>query len=121
MTELEHTVQLLYKEALPAKISMRDGSPIVCYFWSLTKINGSKHEQNIQFGLKEIENMHGHWFISFGQEEHAFLGSGLHFIQNNLVFASIRPSGFNLQDATFRSGDIVVSPDILRLFQWFPD
>jgi len=32
MTELEHTVQLLYKEALPAKISMRDGSPIVCYF-----------------------------------------------------------------------------------------
>jgi len=46
-----------------------------------TKINGSKHDQNIWFGLKQIENMHGHWFISVGQREHAFLSSTLHFIQ----------------------------------------
>jgi len=25
--------------------------------------------------------MHGHWFVSLGQQEHAFLGSALHFIQ----------------------------------------
>jgi len=25
--------------------------------------------------------MHGHWFISLEQQEHAFLGSALHFIQ----------------------------------------
>jgi len=25
--------------------------------------------------------MHGHWFISFGQQEHALSGSALHFIQ----------------------------------------
>jgi len=25
--------------------------------------------------------MHGHWFISLGQQEHAFLGSALRFIQ----------------------------------------
>jgi len=24
--------------------------------------------------------MHGHWFVSVGQQEHAFLGSALHFI-----------------------------------------
>jgi len=29
--------------------------------------------------------MHGHWFVSLGQQEHAFLGSALHFIQNTLV------------------------------------
>jgi len=25
--------------------------------------------------------MHGHWFISLGQQKHAYLGSALHFIQ----------------------------------------
>jgi len=44
MTEIEH-IQSLYKEALPAKIGKRDGSPMAC--WSTTKINSSKHEQNI--------------------------------------------------------------------------
>jgi len=29
MTELEH-IQLLYKEALSAKIGIRDGSPMLC-------------------------------------------------------------------------------------------
>jgi len=29
MTELEH-IQPLYKEALPVKIGIRDGSPMVC-------------------------------------------------------------------------------------------
>ena len=31
--------------------------------------------------LKQIESMHGYWFVSLGQQEHAFLGSALHFIQ----------------------------------------
>jgi len=35
MTELQ-LIQLLYKEALPTKICMRNGSPMVC--WSPTKI-----------------------------------------------------------------------------------
>ena len=30
MTELEHTVQLLYKEALPVKMGTRDSSPMGC-------------------------------------------------------------------------------------------
>jgi len=37
--------------------------------------------------------MQGHWFISLGQQEHAFLGSALHFVQTTwftCVFASIR-------------------------------
>jgi len=25
--------------------------------------------------------MHGHWYIYLGQQEHAFLGNALHFIQ----------------------------------------
>jgi len=42
--------------------------------------------------LKQIENMHGHWFISFGQQEHAFLGNALHFIHITwftYIFANI--------------------------------
>jgi len=35
--------------------------------WKLTNINSSKHEQNIWFGLKQIENMHEDWFVSLGQ------------------------------------------------------
>jgi len=47
----------------------------------------------MQFILKQNENMHGTWFISWGQQEHVFLGSALHFIQISwftYVFASIR-------------------------------
>jgi len=33
------------------------------------------------FRLKQIESMHGHWFISLREQGHAFLGSALHFIQ----------------------------------------
>jgi len=43
--------------------------------------------------LKQIENMHGYWFTSLGQQEDALLGSALHFIQItwfNFVFANIR-------------------------------
>jgi len=44
MTVLEH-IKLLYEEALPAKIEKRDSSLMV---WrSPTKINSSKHQQNI--------------------------------------------------------------------------
>jgi len=37
--------------------------------------------------------MHGHWFVSLGQQEDTFLGSTLHFIQIiwfTSVFANIR-------------------------------
>jgi len=33
------------------------------------------------FRLKQIESMHGHWFISLWEQDHEFLGSALHFIQ----------------------------------------
>jgi len=42
--------------------------------------------------LKQIESMRGYWFVSLGQQEHAFLGSALHFIQISCftyVFANI--------------------------------
>jgi len=45
------------------------------------------------FYLKEIESMHGHWYISLPEQDHAFLGSALHFIQITwftYVFANIR-------------------------------
>jgi len=43
--------------------------------------------------LKQIENIHKLWFISLGQQEHAFLGTVLHFIQITwftYVFANMR-------------------------------
>jgi len=54
--------------------------------------------------LKQIENMHGHWFISLGQQEYAYSGSVLHFIQISwftLVFANIcrMPKWVNFADA----------------------
>ena len=73
---LSYNTQLLYKEDLPEKIGIRDGSPT--FFSNPANTNGSKDEQNIEFSLKQIDNMHGHWFISLGQQEHAFLGSPLH-------------------------------------------
>jgi len=33
------------------------------------------------FCLKQIESMHGHWFISLREQDHAFLGGALYFIQ----------------------------------------
>jgi len=42
--------------------------------------------------LEQTENRHGHWFIYSGQQEHAILGSTLHFIQITwftYVFANI--------------------------------
>ena len=48
--------------------------------------------------------MHGHWFNSLGQQEHAFVGSAFYFIHIiwlTYVFANTLgwPSGFSLQDA----------------------
>jgi len=65
--------------------------------------------------------MHGHCFISFGQQDHAFLGSALHFSQNILIHLRFcqYSQGFNVGSVCkmqFRPSDIVVSPDILRLF-----
>jgi len=31
--------------------------------------------------LKQIESIRGHWFISLREQDHAVLGSALHFIQ----------------------------------------
>jgi len=42
--------------------------------------------------LKQIESIHGHCFISLGQQEHAILGSASYFIQITCftyVFANI--------------------------------
>jgi len=47
-------IQLLYKEALPTKIGIRNGSLVVC--WSPTKINSSKHEQNIWYVFTKINS-----------------------------------------------------------------
>jgi len=33
------------------------------------------------FRLKQTESMNGHWFISLREQDHAFLGSALLFIQ----------------------------------------
>jgi len=45
------------------------------------------------FRLKQLESMHGHWFISLREQDHAFLGSAFHFIQITwftYVFGNIR-------------------------------
>ena len=45
------------------------------------------------FRLKQIESIHGHWFISLREQDHAFAGSALHFIQIpwfTYVFGNIR-------------------------------
>jgi len=48
--------------------------------------------------------MHGHWFISLGQQEHAFLGNVLHTYKYLGSFTSLPtfawcPSGFSLRDS----------------------
>jgi len=45
------------------------------------------------FRLKQTESMHGHWFISLREQDHAFWDSALHFIQMpwfTYVFGNIR-------------------------------
>jgi len=47
----------------------------------------------VVFRLKQIESMHGHWFISLREQYHAYLGSALHFVQITwftYAFANIR-------------------------------
>jgi len=62
--------------------------------------------------------MHGQWFVSLGQQEHAFLWKCIiHLIQVTWfthIFSNIRKvsEGLNLLGPS----DKVVSPDILRLF-----
>jgi len=51
---LSYNTQLLYKEDLPEKIGIRDGSPT--FFSNPANTNGSKDEQNIEFSLKQIDN-----------------------------------------------------------------
>ena len=41
VAQLEHAAQLLCNEQLPAKVGIRDGSPIVC--WNPTEINCTKY------------------------------------------------------------------------------
>jgi len=73
--------------------------------------------------LKQIENMHGHWFVSLGQQEHAFLGSALHSIEITWIRLSQHLQSAQVGSICrlqLRPDDVVVSPDILILFQWFP-
>jgi len=71
--------------------------------------------------------MHGHWFISMGHQEHAFLGSAFNdyisskYLSNwfTYIFVNVcsMPKWLNVQDGMqLRPSDIVVSPNILRLF-----
>jgi len=65
--------------------------------------------------------MHGHCFISLGQQDHTFLGSALHFSQNILTHLRLCQYSQDVKVGSvckmqFRPSDIVVSPDILRLF-----
>jgi len=64
--------------------------------------------------------MHGHWFISSRQQEHAFLGSALHFIQLTW-FNYILPTFADAQVGSVlhmqpKPSDIVFSPHISSLF-----
>jgi len=89
MTEVKH-VTTVQRSITSENRHKRWYGPMAC--WSPTKTNSSKHEQNIQFGLNPVENMHWHWFIYLWQQEHTFLGSGLYFIQITwftYVFANI--------------------------------
>jgi len=93
MTELER-IQLLYKEALPAKIGKRDGNPMVC--WSPIETNSSKHEQNIysEANRKYVWTL----IYSLGEQEHAFLA--VHHISSKLLGlpTSLPALKFNLHD-----------------------
>ena len=53
---LSYNTQLLYKEDLPEKIGIRDGSPTFFSNPATANTNGSKDEQNIEFSLKQIDN-----------------------------------------------------------------
>ena len=123
MTKLER-IQLLYKEALPAKIGIRDDSPMVCR--STTKINSSKQEQNIWYGLNFELNWKHVWTLDycFGEARTCTFRPCITFHPNDLMYISLCQ---HMQDAKagaicrmqFRPIDGVVSPDILRLFWWF--
>jgi len=125
-TELEH-IQLLYKEAIPAKIGkIKDGSPLVC--WSTTKINSSKHERNIQYGLNFEANWKHAWALVcfFGLARTCSFRQCITFHPNNLVYLRLSQHSQDAQvlgwicRMQLRPSNILVSPDILRLFQWFP-
>ena len=68
------------------------GSPMVCR--SPLKLTAQKMSITCTlFRLKQIESMYGYWLISLREEDHAFFGSTLHFIQItwfSYVFANIR-------------------------------
>jgi len=84
MTELER-IQLLHKEALPTKIDIRDGSPMVC--WTATKTNSSKHEQNTQYVLKFETNWKHAWALVcfLGVARTCIFRQCITFYSNNLV------------------------------------
>ena len=64
---------------------------MVC--WSPLKQTAQKLSKTYKvFRLKQIESMRGHWFISLWEQDHAVLGSALHFIQITwftYIFANI--------------------------------
>jgi len=118
---LSYNIHLLYKEALPAKTRMRDGSLLVC--WSATKINSSKYEQNSLVWNKLKTCMKLAYF--FGAARTCILRRCITFHPKNLVYLRLYQ---HLQGAQvgsvcriqLRPSDIVVSHDILWLFHWSP-
>jgi len=61
----------LYNEALPAKIGIKIWQPHGLLMPS--KIKAQKMSKTYTlFRLKQIESMHGHWFISLREQDHAF-------------------------------------------------
>jgi len=81
-----------YKEALPANIGIRYSCPMVG--WSPQKQTAQKMSKTYTvFRLKEIESIHGHWFISLRARPCIFGHSVLHVIKITWfthVFANVR-------------------------------
>jgi len=88
MTELKHTTTVQRSITSENKHMVRR---TVC--WSPLK----QTIQNLSktytvFRLKQVKNVHGHWFISLREQGHALLGSALHFMQITwftCIFANI--------------------------------
>jgi len=127
MTELEHTSTVQRSiTRIPAKIGIRNRS---LWFVEAPQIQTAQNMSRtyclVWSKLKTCMDI-GHWFISLRQQEHAFLGSALDFIQITwctllLCHHSQGAQVGSIRRTQLRPSDIVVSHDIWRLFQWFPD
>jgi len=89
-TDIKHRTTV--QRSIPAKIGIRYDNPMAC--WNpIKQITQKMTKTCIVFRLKQIESMHGHWYISLREQDHAFLDSALDFIQitwSTYLFANIR-------------------------------